>query len=122
MSASAVERGARRRSRLVYPAVGYALFLSLLGSQLATPLYQVYQAELGFSDLTLTLIFATYALGVTVALLVAGQLADTVGAWLPLSVAPVLGVIAAVLFAVADGTAALYACLLYTSPSPRDRS
>ena len=109
VSASAVERGARRRSRLVYPAVGYALLVSLLGSQLATPLYEGYQAELGFSDLTLTLIFAVYALGVTVALLVVGPLGDTVGAWLPLSIAPILGVVAAVLFAVADGTTALYA-------------
>jgi MFS family permease len=102
------ERTQGRRHRLVFLIVGYAFFLVLVGSQLATPLYRVYQAEFGFSALTLTLIFAMYPLAVIAGLFVFGPLSDVVGRWLPLAVAPVLTVAASLLFANAGGTLALY--------------
>jgi MFS family permease len=108
MRVSTAEWTEGRRRRPVYFVVGYAFFLVLVGSQLATPLYRVYQAEFGFSALTLTLIFAVYPLSVIIALFVFGPLSDVVGRWLPLAVAPVLTVAASLLFAVAGSTLALY--------------
>jgi MFS family permease len=108
MRVSTAERTQGRRRRQVYLIVGYGFFLVLVGSQLATPLYRVYQAEFGFSALTLTLIFAVYPLAVIAGLFVFGPLSDVVGRWLPLAVAPVLSVAASLLFAAAGGTPALY--------------
>jgi len=51
----------------------------LAGSAAPTPLYPVYQAAWGFSPITLTAIFAVYALAVLASLLVAGRLSDHVG-------------------------------------------
>jgi len=109
MRVSTAARAEGRRRRLAYLIVGYGFFLVLVGSQLATPLYRVYQAELHFSALTLTLIFAVYPLSVIAALFVFGPLSDVVGRWLPLAVAPVMMVAASLLFAVAAGALALYA-------------
>jgi predicted MFS family arabinose efflux permease len=54
--------------------------LTLLASSSApTPLYATYQAEWGFSDLTVTVIFAVYAIAVLASLLVFGSLSDHVG-------------------------------------------
>ncbi len=108
MRVSTAARAEGRRRRLVYLIVGYGFFLVLVGSQLATPLYRVYQAEFHFSALTLTLIFAVYPLSVIAALFVFGPLSDVVGRWLPLAVAPVMMVAASLLFAVAEDTLALY--------------
>ena len=44
-----------------------------------SPLYRVYQAQLGFSTITLTVIFAVYAIAVLVTLLVFGSVSDYVG-------------------------------------------
>ena len=51
----------------------------LAGSLAPTPLYPIYQAEWGFSALTVTMIFSIYALALLGSLLVAGRLSDFVG-------------------------------------------
>nr|WP_190131178.1 MFS transporter [Streptomyces mashuensis] len=51
----------------------------MCGTTLPTPLYQYYQRQLGFSPLMVTVIFAVYAVGVIVALLLLGQVSDSVG-------------------------------------------
>ena len=48
-------------------------------STLVTPLYLIYQQQLGFSQITLTLIYAAYAIGNVTALLVFGRLSDHLG-------------------------------------------
>src|SRR5947209_5423002 len=48
-------------------------------STLVTPLYLIYQQQLGFSQITLTLIYAAYAIGNLAALLFFGRLSDRVG-------------------------------------------
>lgn len=48
-------------------------------SNSATPLYVRWQATIGFSSATLTVIFAAYILGLLLTLLVAGQLSDRYG-------------------------------------------
>src|SRR5690242_9986673 len=51
----------------------------VFASAAATPLYRVYQVELGFSPTTLTAIFAVYAFVLLATLLFFGSLSDYVG-------------------------------------------
>jgi MFS family permease len=62
-----------------FVAAAYAFAVAMLGTTLPTPLYPSYQEQWGFSDLTITLIFATYAVGVIAALMLFGRLSDQVG-------------------------------------------
>lgn len=57
----------------------YAFVVTMMGTTLPTPLYPIYQQEFGFSSLLVTVIFATYAIGVVAALLLFGQLSDEIG-------------------------------------------
>src|ERR1700744_627816 len=52
---------------------------AFMGSSLITPLYASYQKEFGFSEITLTLIYAAYVLGNLGALLFLGKLSDRIG-------------------------------------------
>ena len=51
----------------------------MLGATMPTPMYPLYQQELGFSPVVQTVIFALYAVGVLVALLVTGRWSDQLG-------------------------------------------
>jgi MFS family permease len=57
----------------------YAFAATMLGTTLPTPLYGLYRERFGFSELMITVIFATYAVGVIAALLLFGRLSDAVG-------------------------------------------
>jgi MFS family permease len=65
--------------RTGFAAVGYAFAVTMLGTTLPTPLYGIYQRDYGFSELTITVIFAIYAAGVIAALLLFGRLSDRIG-------------------------------------------
>lgn len=71
----------RRRASpaLAFWLVAYAFGINMLGTTLPTPLYPIYQQEIGFSGLMVTVIYAVYAVGVIAALLVFGRLSDDVG-------------------------------------------
>ena len=57
-----------------------SIMLMLLASSSApTPLYATYQAEWGFSAITITVIFGVYAVAVLLSLLVFGSLSDHIG-------------------------------------------
>jgi predicted MFS family arabinose efflux permease len=58
--------------------VSILVFL-LAGSSAPTPLYGVYEAEWGFSPVTVTVVFGVYALAVLTSLLTVGSLSDHVG-------------------------------------------
>jgi len=91
-------------SAVVSALIGSAFMLSTI----ATPLYGLYQHAFGFSQLTLTLIYASYVIGNLLALLVLGRLADAIGRR---AVAlPALGVsaVAALAFLFARGTPWLF--------------
>jgi MFS family permease len=62
-----------------FAGTAYAFAVAMLGTTLPTPLYGIYQRDFGFSELLVTVIFATYAAGVIVALLFAGHLSDQIG-------------------------------------------
>ena len=57
----------------------YAFFVAMLGTTLPTPLYPIYEARFGFSELTVTVVYASYAVGVFAALLLLGQSSDELG-------------------------------------------
>lgn len=58
---------------------GLAFALTMVGTTLPTPLYPHYAAALGFGELTTTLVFATYAVGVIGALVLVGHWSDQLG-------------------------------------------
>src|SRR3954471_1677938 len=65
--------------RVPFLVVAAAWFATMAGTNLATPLYAVYEGEFGFSSAVLTLVFATYALVLAPSLLLFGQLSDRLG-------------------------------------------
>lgn len=77
-------------------------------STLITPLYLIYQQQFGFSQITLTLIYAAYAVGNVAALLYFGRISDRVGRRLIALVAIAILTFAALVFLFANGVAALY--------------
>src|SRR4051812_41562928 len=68
-----------RRAAWPFLLVGGAWFAVMAASNLATPLYAVYERRFGFSSALLTVVFATYALVLAPSLLVFGQLSDRLG-------------------------------------------
>lgn len=83
-------------------------------SNAATPLYVLWQRELGFSDGTLTVIFACYIAGLIGSLLVSGVLSDRFGRRPVLLPALGLALVACGVFAAAPSVAALMAARLLT--------
>ncbi len=79
------ETGAPPRRRLTirrpvaFWIVTYLFAAAMLGTTLPTPLYVIYQAQWHFSSGITTIIFASYAVGVLAALLLAGRSSDQVG-------------------------------------------
>lgn len=51
----------------------------MAGTTLPTPLYGLYRERIGFSELTVTVVFAVYAFGVIGVLLLVGDVSDAVG-------------------------------------------
>lgn len=102
----------RTRSGLAFCVVTAAITLALAASGTPSPLYVDYQAQFGFSDATLTIVYAMYAGGVVVTLLFTGGLSDRVGRR-PVLVSSVLALIASLLvFLFAADTAWLYVARL----------
>jgi MFS family permease len=89
-------------------AVASVIAVAFMGSVLVTPLYTLYQRKFGFSEITLTLIYAVYVVGNVVALLLFGQISDQLGRKRVTLPALALAGVAAVLFLLADGTAELF--------------
>ncbi len=73
-----------------------------------TPLYIIYKQQFGFSQITLTLIYAVYVVGNLAALLLFGRLSDTFGRRLIALPALAVTLAGAVIFLFAENTASLY--------------
>ncbi|MFC0682618.1 MFS transporter [Lysobacter korlensis] len=100
---AATGRPADTPQRIQGHAIGFWLVASAYLATMAfatvpTPLYPLYQRELGFSTLTITVIFAVYAIGVLASLFLAGHLSDWIGRRTALLTALAIQLIAAVLF------------------------
>src|SRR5215218_5284318 len=81
----------------------------LFASAVPSPLYVVYQQQWDFSEITLTSIFAVYALALLGALLVVGSISDHIGRRPTLLAALAVEVVAMLAFAAADGVGWLFA-------------
>jgi MFS family permease len=96
-----------RRGRLgrhvAFAIAAYAFAVTMLGTTLPTPLYGLYRAKFGFSELMVTIIFATYAGGVIAALLLFGPLSDEIGRRRVLLAGLALSALSAVTFVLANG-------------------
>lgn len=79
----------------------------MIGTTLPTPLYGLYRDKFGFSELMVTLIFATYAVGVIAALLLFGSFSDVVGRRRMLLPGLAVSALSAVAFILAEGLAPL---------------
>jgi MFS family permease len=88
--------------------VAYVFAATMLGTTLPTPLYVIYQAQWHFSSGIVTVIFATYAAGVLVALLLAGRSSDQVGRRRVLFVALSLSALSTVVFILAPSLGWLF--------------
>ncbi len=69
----------RSRGRGPFLAGLFAFATVMLGATVPTPLYPIYAAEHGYSQLMITVIFAAYSAGVIGALLLTGPWSDQVG-------------------------------------------
>src|SRR3954451_12545338 len=69
----------RLSPRLAYAHVAAVIGLALFASSTPSPLYGTYRELWGFSPVVLTLVYATYAIGVLTALLLAGRVSDDAG-------------------------------------------
>ncbi|MFE0513942.1 MFS transporter [Streptomyces sp. NPDC058964] len=58
---------------------GAVFAVCMAGTTLPTPLYPLYQEKFGFSELTVTVVYAVYAFAVIGVLLLAGNASDAVG-------------------------------------------
>ncbi|MDN0193472.1 MFS transporter [Streptomyces sp. S.PNR 29] len=83
-------------------------------SNAATPLYVLWQRDIGFSKGTLTVVFALYIVGLLGSLLVSGVVSDRLGRKPVLLPALALGLAACVIFATATTVAALIVARLFT--------
>jgi MFS family permease len=97
------------RKRWKFWTTAYALLILLTGTNLPTPLYRGYEARFGFSPLVVTLIFASYVAVLIPSLLVAGPLSDAIGRRHVLLPAVALAALGSLAFALAAGTAWLFA-------------
>src|SRR3954449_5768432 len=84
-------------------AVVFAFVAVMAFSTVPTPLYAIYQARDGFSTFVVTLIFAAYAVGVILALFLAGHVSDWLGRRRALVPAVLLSVLSAIVFLVWRG-------------------
>jgi len=79
-------------------ATAFAFTVTMLGTTLPTPLYPLYAQRLDFAALTVSVLFAVYALGVVAALACFGRLSDDVGRRPVLMLATAVAALSAVLF------------------------
>lgn len=88
--------------------VAFAFLVVMLGATLPTPLYPLYEADLGFGQATVTLVFAAYAVGVLAALLLLGRASDALGRRRLLLVAVAVSALSTLLFVTTPDLSGLY--------------
>lgn len=99
--------GPKRRDRPWYAVAALVFAVCMVGTTLPTPLYGLYREEIGFSEFMVTVVFAVYAGGVIIALLVAGNFSDVLGRRPVLLTGLCLSALSAVCFVFEGGLPAL---------------
>jgi MFS family permease len=80
----------------------------MIGTTMPTPLYPIYERELVFGGVMVTLIFATYAVGVSAALVLFGRLSDQVGRRAVLLPGLALAALSGAVFLIPDNVPTLF--------------
>ena len=93
--------------RVAFSWIAYAFLVTMLGTTIPTPLYPIYQQRFGFGELMVTVIFATYAVGVITGLILTGRLSDEIGRRRVLMFGLACAAASTVLFLVAQGVPVL---------------
>ena len=105
----AVAAAPRRMSRTAALWLNASILVTYLAASTApSPLYALYREAWGFSALTLTLVFSTYAFALLAALLVTGALSDHLGRRQVVLVAMGLEIASILVFRHADSVAWLF--------------
>jgi predicted MFS family arabinose efflux permease len=97
----------RLSRRAAFAVTAYAFGVTMMGTTLPTPLYSLYREKFGFSELMVTVIFASYAAGVIAVLLLIGRLSDEIGRRPVLLPGLAFSALSAVVFLLANGLAPL---------------
>src|ERR1700734_2927401 len=92
---SGVQVSAKRRG---YRVAAGVLLVMMLGGTLPVPLYVLYEQQMGFGPLGVTVVFAAYVLGTLFALVALGDLSDHVGRRKVLALAVVCAAVSTGLF------------------------
>ncbi len=91
---------AKRRGYVLTAGV---LLVMMLGGTLPVPLYVLWEKQMGFGPLGVTVVFAAYVVGTLAALLVLGDLSDHVGRRIVLAIAVACAAVSTALFLAATG-------------------
>lgn len=97
------------RHRVTLTATTFAFFVTMMGTTIPTPLYALYAERLAFQPLTVTVLFAVYAVGVVAALALFGRLSDQIGRQPVLLISAALAAVSAVVFLLATSLPLLIA-------------
>ena len=100
---------ASRRHGRGFWLIAYLFTVTMASSTLPTPLYPLYQREDGFGALMVTVVFATYAVGVLAALFLGGHVSDWVGRRRMLALGVLVGIVSSATFALSAALPALLA-------------
>jgi predicted MFS family arabinose efflux permease len=103
-----------RRHGVGFWLIALAFLVAMAFSTVPTPLYPLYMARDGFSTFMVTVVFAVYAVGVVISLLLAGHVSDWIGRKKVLLPALALELVAAVLFLTSSSVPVLLAARLVT--------
>jgi MFS family permease len=101
-----VRGSAKRRG---YVLTAGMLLLMMLGGTLPVPLYVLYQKQMGFGPLGVTVVFAAYVVGTLFVLVALGDLSDHFGRRTVLAIAVACATVSTVLFLVASDVEVLVA-------------
>ncbi len=93
--------------RFAFPLLAYAFAAIMVGTTLPTPMYSLYAEQMNFSVLTTTVVYATYAGGVLIALLVFGRWSDAIGRRPVLLAGVIFALTSAAVFLCADDVSLL---------------
>jgi MFS family permease len=102
--AAGIQLPARRRG---YRLTATVLVIMMLGGTLPVPLYVLYENQMGFGPLGVTVVFAAYVLGSLLALVLFGDLSDHIGRRPVLAIAVVCAAVSTGLFLAATGNGLL---------------
>ncbi len=106
----AAERGRLPgRGQVAFWLLAFIFAATMLGTTLPTPLYVIYQARWHFTSVIVTVIYATYAVAVLAALLLAGRSSDQAGRRPVLAAALGLSALSTVAFILAPDVGVLLA-------------